>query len=127
MKILLLSHNLDQAKDWIMSQDIANLFILDERSLTDENPNKFKLGFHQIDYSENMTYLMSVKVLSYKSARPLIVLMDMRHQNAVEKVPHDHSILLYDGSLNRRLAYNPRYVVDFTVDFNSKFPVDNLF
>lgn len=124
IKILLLSHNLNQAKKWILQQNLENPFILDEREVALQNPIKFQLGFLSLNYSKHMTETMRVHCLSYKSKRLLFVLMDMRHQTAVEIVPHNHSILLYDGSFSRRLAYNPNYVVDHTMDFNSKFSID---
>jgi hypothetical protein len=126
MKILLLTHDLERAKQWVLSQDVPNIFILDEREVAKENPVKYKMDFYEPDYSKNMCDFMSVKVMCYKYSRPLVVLMDMRHQTATAQIEHDHSILLYDGSLSRRIAYNPTYPVDFKANFNSKFPVDIL-
>ena len=121
MIILLLSHDLDLAKDWIDSQNISNLIILDERNLTELNPKKFSSGFKNISYSSMMVEEMRIKRMSWKSSRPMIMLMDMRHQTAVDQISHDLSILLYDNSLSRRIVYNPLYKTDHLVnDFNEK-------
>ena len=114
---LLLTHDFDLAKDWVLSQDIPNFFIIDERELVKQNPSKFHNGFLDINYSR----------LSYRSTRPLIMLMDMRHQTAIAEIEHDISILFYDQSKNRRIAYNPTYSMDlFVQDFQSKVLQDLL-
>ena len=118
MKILLLSHDLDAATEWVLQQDLENPFILDERELALSNPNLFGKGFYDTNYSPAMVEKMRIMQMTFKSSRPLFMLMDMRHQTAVQTVAHDYSILLYDGSLSRRLAYNPTYPVDFTMDFS---------
>jgi hypothetical protein len=121
MKILLLSHDLDLAKSWIDSQDIDGLIILDERSLVELNPKKFKDRFENINYSSMMVEEMRIKRMSWKSTRPLIMMMDMRHQTAVDQIAHDLSILLYDNSLSRRICYNTIYKTDHIInDFNEK-------
>jgi hypothetical protein len=120
MKFLILSHDLDRAITWAQSQDVPNIFMLDEREIIKENPNKFRLGFQSFDYSKDLCNFMSVKVMTYTSSRPICIIMDMRHQTAVDQIGHSHSILLYDKSRSRRLAYNPMYTTDFTVDFDSK-------
>jgi hypothetical protein len=64
---------------------------------------------------------MRIKRMMWKSTRPLIMLMDMRHQTAVSQINHDVSILLYDNSLSRRIVYNYLYRTDYFVNnFNEK-------
>lgn len=109
MRILLLSHDLDKAKEWIGKQSIPNLYIIDERSIAEQNPPKFKMGFLNYDYSRNMVEFMRILEMTYKSSRPVCYLMDMRHQTAVEKISHDISILYYDGSKQTRIDYSPLY------------------
>lgn len=124
---LLLTHDFDLANDWVLSQDIPNLFIIDERELVKQNPIKFHNGFLDINYSRQMVDFMKIKRLSYKSSRPLVMLMDMRHQTAIAEIEHDISILFYDQSKNRRIAYNPTYSMDlFVQDFQSKVLQDLL-
>jgi hypothetical protein len=108
MKILLLSHDLNLAKNWIRSQN-KSIIVIDERELITLNPNKFRGGFENVMYSIKMVEEMRVKCMSWTSNRPLIMLMDMRHQTAVEKIAHDQSILFYDKSLSQRICYNPIY------------------
>jgi hypothetical protein len=121
MKILLLTHDLDLAKSWIDSQNINDLIILDERNLTELNPKKFAGKFENVNYSSIMVEEMRIKRMMWKSTRPLIMLMDMRHQTAVAQIEHDSSILFYDSSLSRRIAYNPLCKTDYFVsDFNEK-------
>lgn len=118
--ILLLTHDMDAAKDWVMQQDIENVFILDERELATLN-KKFQMGFLDVNYSNDMVEYMRISRMSYKSSRPLVMLMDMRHQTAIEKIQHNVSVLLYDGSLSKRIVYNPCYNPTHIVkDFGSK-------
>jgi hypothetical protein len=121
MKLLLLSHDLDAAKEWALEQDLENVFVIDERDLVPHNPAKFELGFLDMDYSRKMIEYMQFMSVSYKAARPMFMLLDMRHQTAVDHITHDVSILLYDGSLSRRICYNPDYKPTHIVkDFGSK-------
>jgi DNA polymerase III epsilon subunit-like protein len=113
MKLLLLSHDLDVAKEWALEQELENAFVIDERDLVTHNPAKFDLGFVDIDYSKKMIEYMQFMSVSYKAARPMFMLMDMRHQTAVDKIPHDASILYYDDSKRRKLAYHPAYQTTF--------------
>ena len=115
IKALILSHNLDTAKEWVLNQNIENTFIIDERDLIEHNPKKFNLGFLDINYSKNIVEYMQLMQLGYKASRPLFMLMDMRHQIAVDKITHDISILYYDDSKRRRLSYHPAYQTTFRV------------
>ena len=109
MGTLVLTHDLDAAKRWILQQDLGNPFILDERDIALQNPSKFSHGFLDLRYSDAMVETMRISILGYKYQRPSFILMDMRHQTAIEKLPHDASILFYDGSKSRRIAYNLTY------------------
>ena len=123
MKILLLSHDLDLAKKWVDIQNTQlDLIILDERELITLNPNKFQNGFENVNYSTKMVEEMRVKRLTFSATRrKLLMLMDMRHQTAVDQIANDVSILLYDKSLSHRICYNPLYKTDYIVsDFNEK-------
>ena len=123
MKFLLLSHDLDLAKKWIDSQNPeSSMIVLDERELIELNPNKFRGSFENVTYSTKMVDEMRVKRLSLSATRRvLVMLMDMRHQTAIEQIAHDVSILFYDNSLSHRIVYNPLYKTDYFVnDFNEK-------
>jgi len=124
MKFLLLTHNLDAAIEWAKSQDVPNLFIIDEREVAKENPKKFNIGLKNLAYSKLICEALAVKVFAYKASRPLCIVMDMKHQFAIEKIANDFSILLYDHSLDHKIAYNPTYKADYQLDFDDKFPVD---
>ena len=127
MRILLLSHDLELAKNWINKQDIQDLYIIDERSVAEQNPPKFSRGFLNYDYSKNMVEFMRILEMTYKSSRPVCYLMDMRHQTAVEKISHDISVLFYDNSKKRKLNYNTFYKTDYFIsDFNQKLLLDLL-
>ena len=114
--ILLLTHDIDKSIEWIKSQNISNIFLIDEREIAKENPHKFSRGFLDFDYSVQMVEYMRVKRLSYKSARPMVMLMDMRHQTATSQILIDASILFYDQSLTKRITFNVRYKIDFLVE-----------
>lgn len=109
LKILLLAHDLDRAKEWIPAMGLENPMVFDERLLAEQNPTRLKLGFYGLDYSRDMVEYTKTMVIGYSYKRPLVVLMDMRHQTAVDNIPHDISILFNDGSKSRRIAYNPTY------------------
>ena len=114
MKILLLSHNLSKAKSWAQYLN-TNLIVIDERELIELNPNKFRDSFENIMYSTKMVEEMRIKRLTWTANRPMVMLMDMRHQTAVEQIAHDVSILFYDKSLSHRICYNPIYKTDHLV------------
>ena len=109
LKILLLSHDLDRAKEWMLNMGLENPMFFDERQLAEQNPTRFKLGFYGLDYSRDMVEYAKTMVIGYSYKRTLVVLMDMRHQTAVDAIPHDISILFNDRSKSRRIAYNPTY------------------
>jgi hypothetical protein len=115
MNILLLTHNLDYAIEWIKSQDEFNIFILDEREVAKQNIHKFQFGFDDLNYSNAMVNTMSIMQKTYKSRRPLVIVMDMRHQSAVDKIEHNCSILYYDNSMKTRLNYHPMYKTTYAV------------
>jgi len=115
MKFLVLTHDLDQAINWLKRQPVDNLYMIDEREIAKHNPTKFSEGFLNISYSDQMVDFMRVNVLAYKSQRPLAIVMDMRHQNAVAKITHNVSILFYDDSRKLRLSYHPKYTVDCVI------------
>lgn len=121
MSILVLTHDLNAAIEWIKSQDEFNIFILDEREVAKQNPNKFQIGFDDLNYSNAIVDTMRVMRLTYKSKRPLVMVMDMRHQTAVDNIDHNYSILYYDNSMKTRLAYHPIYKTTYTVsNFNDR-------
>ena len=125
MRILVLTHNIDQARKWLQQQNIPNAFILDEREVALQNSTKFRTGFYDPNYSTQMVEYIRVLEKTYKSSRPLILLMDMRHHTATSILAHDISILYYDGSLSHRLFYNPTYKVDQIVkDKNSQININ---
>ena len=125
--VLVLSHDLDLAKDWLLCQNVANLYVIDERQVIESNQAKFSRGFANPKYSIEMVELLRIKQFGYKAARPLAILMDMRHQTATAKIAHDVSILVYGGSMNRRIAYNPSYKTTHIIDdFKTQLLADLL-
>jgi hypothetical protein len=116
MKILLLSHDLDAAKSWIQNQQLDNMFILDERDVALQNTVKYRDGFLNPNYTGAMVENFRILQLTFKSQRPFVMLMDMRHYKAVDLIPHDYSVLYYDGSLSKKLFYNRSYSVDLIID-----------
>ena len=119
MKALLLTHDIDAAKEWVLNQNIENIFTIDERDIAEHNPIKFKYGFLDIFYSNNIVEYMKFMRNSYKARRPMVMLMDMRHHTAIDKIPHDFSILYYDDSMKKRLAYHPKYKTTYKVSDSS--------
>jgi hypothetical protein len=109
---LVLTHDLDLGKEWILQLGLENPFILDERDIASNNPAKFSFGFLDCNYSSQMVETVKINVTHFKSKRPLFILMDMKHQTAVDTIPHERSILVYDGSFSKRLSYHPTYEVN---------------
>lgn len=115
MSILVLTHDLNAVIEWIKSQDEFNIFILDEREVAKQNTNKFQIGFNDFNYSNAMVDTMRVMCKTYKSKRPLVIVMDMRHQTAIGNIDHNCSILYYDNSMKTRLSYHPMYKTTYAV------------
>ena len=125
MGTLVLTHDINAASKWLQQQDLKNPFILSENEIALNNTNKFSVGFLDINYSSSMVDTIQANIVAYKSNRPLLIVMDMRHQTAVNSIPHETSILFYDGSKNHRLQYHPTYIVDFIVS-NPNIKLANL-
>jgi len=117
VKYLILTHDLVTARTWVSNQD-PDIFILNEDDVSLQNPSKFKLNFNDYRYSDAMVDTMRVMCLTYKSQRPLAIIMDMRHQTAVDKIEHDVSILYYDNSKKSRLSYHPIYTTNYKIGDN---------
>ena len=125
---LILTHNIEEAKAWWTKQQ-PNSIILTETEIALLNNTKFGRGFLDVTYSNKMIEELRIKSLSYKSTKVSAMIVDMRHQTAVEKIPHKISGLYYDFSLTKRIAYCPQYITQFTarnaVENLSDLVVDN--
>jgi hypothetical protein len=117
MKFLVLTHDIDAAVKWLETQEIDNLYILTETEIAKLNPIKYSQGFLDIKYSDAMIEEIRIKSISFRAPRPLAIVLDMRHQTALDLIKHDYSFLYYDGSMSKRLAYNPMYIPNFVVKY----------
>ena len=134
IKLLILAADITEGRRLADSLGITNLHIMDEISIREAIG--FTMDPDLPGYGSKIVDKIVSLVNSYKAARPLAIIVDMRHHDAVDKIPHDISCLLYDGSRNRRLSYNPRYKTKYQVkdpddsrlgelivDFSSRIPL----
>jgi hypothetical protein len=67
-------------------------------------------------YGDLIADRLSTISTNFKAKRDLVILCDMRIHSAVDKIPHDFSCLIYDGSHKRRLNYNTKYKTDIKIN-----------
>lgn len=115
MKILILTDNLAEAKNLASQFNLDNPLVWDE-SIVNEG---VQTDPDDITYTSMTVKRTANLVANYKAKRPLVIILDMLRWSAVEKITHDFSILLYNGSKKRKLGYNVQYHTDFTVKSSS--------
>ena len=113
IKILILAQSPQSILANIDRLGLPNLHVMDESSF--RSNTGFDLDPDWPGYRDMVVERMSTLVRAWKAARPLAIVLDMRYHTAIEKIPHDTSCLVYDGSQQRRLAYNTSYKTDLTI------------
>ena len=114
IKLLILTDEIQDGLSLVEQLDIPNIYILDERLVREgigivEDPNS-------AGYPDRLLAKISSLVKNFTAKRPVAIVLDMRYHNAVDMIPHDISCLVYDGSKSKRLAYNPRYKTNITIE-----------
>jgi hypothetical protein len=112
-KLLVLTDDPDQARSVLESMDIPKLYIIDEQMVW--TSTGMTMDRDDPEYRPRMVQKISALTRAFSAKRPLATVLDMRFQEAIETVPHDASILIYDGSKARKLFYNVKYKTTFTI------------
>ena len=120
MKILFLVEDIAKISD-LLRQD-SNLKIIDEYEITADTPytDKSKPGYS--DYITNRAANLS-KI--YKFSKTLCIVIDQRHRNTLDKIPHDVSIRVCKSTVPKRLSDSFIQKVD-KIYLEDEFTIDGL-
>ena len=108
MKILVLAENPSKIVD--MFSSIPNIKIITEQEIIADTPYIHR--FIQPGYSAYLTSRAANLSKIYKFNKPLVIIIDQRHGDAVEKIPHDKSVRVAEELVPRRLSSSVTYLVD---------------
>lgn len=100
MKILLLVENIQKIAE-ILRQD-GNLKVIDEYEMIEATP--YIKGINQPRYSNNVVERATILSKIYNFKKPLCLVIDQRHKNTIDKIPHDVSIRVCKTTKPRRLS-----------------------
>ena len=112
-KLLVLTDDPAIARSVLESMDIPKLYIMDEEMV--RTSTGMTMDPTDPEYRPRMIQKIGALTRAFSAKRPLATVVDMRSQDAVDQVPHDASILIYDGSKARKLFYNVKYKTTFTI------------
>ena len=120
MKILFLVE--DVAKVSLMLRQDTNLKIIDEYEIASDTPytDSSKPG-----YGEFIANRASHFSKTYKFSKPLCIVLDQRHQNTLDKIPHDVSIRVCKSLVPKRLSDSFIQKVD-KIFLEDEFTLDGL-
>ena len=120
MKILFLVEDIAKVSQ-LLRQD-TNLKIIDEFDIAADTPytDNSKPGYS--DYITNRASNMS-KV--YKFSKTLCIVVDQRHRNTLDKIPHDVSIRVCKSKIPKRLSDSFIQKVD-KIYLEDEFTLDGL-
>lgn len=111
MILLILSKDPNDAHELVKNLELNKPLILDETNINEGSTVRKE----SIDYRQVTVTRAAALATSYKFSNDLVIILDMRCWDAVEKIPHDLSVLIYDGSMKRNLFYNISYSTDFAI------------
>jgi hypothetical protein len=100
MKILLLVEDIAKISQ-LLRQD-SNLKVIDEHEMVEET--SFNNGLAQPKYSDYVVDRARVLSVIYNYRKTLCIVLDQRHKNSVDKIPHDVSIRVCKSVKPRRLS-----------------------
>ena len=120
MKILFLVEDIAKISN-LLRQD-SNLKIIDEYEIVADTPytNRSKPG-----YSEYITNRASNMSKVYKFSKTLCIVIDQRHRNTIDKIPHDVSIRVCKSIVPKRLSDSFIQKVD-KIYLEDEFTLDGL-
>jgi hypothetical protein len=100
MKILLLVEDIAKISQ-LLRQD-SNFKVIDEYEVVEATP--YTGGIHQSGYSNYIVDRAANLSKIYKFTKPLCIVIDQRHKNSVDKIPHDVSIRVCKSLIPKRLC-----------------------
>jgi hypothetical protein len=109
MKILFLTDKADHLEQFILSF-APEVKVISEREITADTP--YISRFLKAGYSLYLTTRAGHLIRAYRANRPLAVVLDQRHQDAVEKILVDKTIRVVDNLIPNRLSHGTSYKVD---------------
>ena len=120
MKILFLVEDIAKISN-LLRQD-SNLKIIDEYEIVADTPytNSSKTG-----YSEYITNRAANLSKIYKFSKTLCIVIDQRHRNTLDKIPHDVSIRVCKSIVPKRLSDSFIQKVD-KIYLEDEFTLDGL-
>jgi hypothetical protein len=120
MKILFLVEDIAKISN-LLRQD-SNLKIIDEYEIVADTPytNSSKAG-----YSEYITNRAANLSKIYKFSKTLCIVIDQRHRNTLDKIPHDVSIRVCKSIVPKRLSDSFIQKVD-KIYLEDNFTLDGL-
>lgn len=121
MKILFLVEDIEKISQ-LLRQD-TNLKVIDEFEVSQDTP--YKGGVIQVGYSEYITNRVATFSKIYKASKTLCLVIDQRHNNAVDKITHDVSIRICKTIIPKRLSNSFIQKVD-KIYLEDEFNLDGL-
>jgi hypothetical protein len=121
MKILLLVEDIAKISQ-LLRQD-SNLKVIDEHEVAEATP--YTRGIHQSGYSNYIVDRAANLSKIYKFTKPLCIVLDQRHKNSVDKIPHDISIRVCKTLIPKRLSDSFTQKVD-KIYLEDEFTLDGL-
>jgi hypothetical protein len=121
MKILLLVEDIAKISQ-LLRQD-SSLKVIDEYELTEATP--YTGGINQVGYSDYIVNRAANLSIIYKFNKTLCIVLDQRHKNSVDKIPHDVSIRVCKSLVPKRLIDSFIQKVDKTY-LEDNFNLDGL-
>lgn len=122
MKILFLVEDIQKISQ-ILRQD-TNLKVIDEFEILQDTP--YIGGIVQPGYSDYIINRTAIYSKVYKANKTLCLVIDQRHRNTVNKIPHDISIRVYKNNIPNRI--NSCFIdkVDKTI-LENDFLIEDLY
>jgi hypothetical protein len=121
MKILLLVEDIAKISQ-LLRQD-SSIKVIDEYELTEST--SYTGGINQVGYSDYIINRAINLSKIYKFNKTLCIVLDQRHKNSVDKIPHDVSIRVCKSLVPRRLGNSFTQQVD-KIYLEDEFTLDGL-
>jgi uncharacterized phage-like protein YoqJ len=122
MKILLLVEDIVKISQLLRQNN--NFKVIDEYEMVEETP--YKHGLVQPKYSDYVIDRARVFSIIYNYSKTLCLIIDQRHKNAIDKIPHDVSIRICKNIKPRRLSDSFTQTVNKTI-IEKELDLETLF
>ena len=121
MKILILAEN-PQKISQLLRQD-TDIKVIDELEISESTP--FTGGIYQPGYSEYIINRAANFSKIYRASKILCIVIDQRHKNSLDKIPHDVSMRVYHSATPRKLFDSFDEKVN-KIYYEHEFSVDSI-